>query len=118
MLIFLITLAWLAIVVVSVAACRAASRADMLARGSAVRMAHDRIASASGAPASVMSVPGLTVWDCPDPIRLRSLAATMSAGRAADPLRPVRARRLGHPALRGSGPRVVRGRRGHFVAGS
>lgn len=110
MLIFLISLAWLAIVVFAVAACRAASRADTLARASAIATASERTGSACHEPAPVMSVPGLTVWDCPDPIRLRSLAAAISAGRAAEALRPGRVTRLRNPALGGSALRGARGR--------
>src|ERR1700693_772392 len=110
MLIILISLAWLAIVLFSVAACRTASRADTLSRAAAIAMASKRTGSASEEPTPVMSVPGLTVWDCPDPIRLRSLAAPRSPGRAPDALRPGRVRRLRNPALRGPALRGARGR--------
>jgi hypothetical protein len=99
MLFILIPIAWLALVTIFVAACRLAARSDAHATYEPVPATDDL-----GAP--VLSVPGLTVWDCADPIRLRGVASALSAARPAV-LVPAARRPNGH-AVPGSRIGAVR----------
>jgi hypothetical protein len=100
MLFVLIPIAWLTIVAIVLAACRLSARADLHASGRELEPARD-----VGAP--VISLPGLTVWDCGDPARLRRVAAALSARR---PALSSRARRSNGHVVRGSPVRFVRRR--------
>jgi hypothetical protein len=75
----LIPMVWLAIVTVVLAACHLAARADAIATSpkDATAATHD--------PA--LSLPGLTVWDCSDPVGVRDAVAALSS---ASPRRPTR----------------------------
>jgi hypothetical protein len=96
MLFVLIPIAWLAVVTLFLGACRAAARADALALA-----AEDVLARADASP--VMRFRGLTVWEQGDPVRLRRIAASLSA-RPAGSGRPLATRRVG--AARGGSSRV------------
>ncbi|HEY4428639.1 MAG TPA: hypothetical protein VGN08_10580 [Solirubrobacteraceae bacterium] len=95
MLFLIIPLVWLAIVAIVVAACRLVARTD--ANPTAPAPAPDE-----GAP--VLSISGLTVWDCPDPVQLRSLADDLSAP-GPGLTRPAARRPDGHLVR---SPRVLR----------
>jgi hypothetical protein len=104
MLFLLIPIAWLAVVTIFVAACRVAARAD------AMEASTEPNAPAGAPPAPVMAFRGLKVWEHADPIRLRRVAASLSA-RPLGPRRLVSARRAG---AAGAGASRLRG--AHEVA--
>jgi hypothetical protein len=87
MLFLLIAIAWLAVVSIIVAACRLAARADALATAPAEQ------SRARSGDAPLLRVRGLTVWDCSDPIRVRSLALALSSGAPRRANRAPRGRR-------------------------
>ncbi|MCW2970715.1 MAG: hypothetical protein JWO23_1842 [Solirubrobacterales bacterium] len=93
MLFIVIPIAWLALITIFVAVCRLAARSDAHVTDEPMPASHDL-----GAP--VISLPGLTVWDCADPIRLRGVADALSAARPAVPV-PA-ARRPNGQAVHGS----------------
>jgi hypothetical protein len=93
MLFIVIPIAWLALVTIFVAACRLAANSDAHATDEPMPATDE-----AGAP--VISMPGLTVWDCADPIRLRGVAGALSAARPAVPV-PA-ARRPNGQAVHGS----------------
>ncbi|MCW3068761.1 MAG: hypothetical protein JWL67_1386 [Solirubrobacterales bacterium] len=101
MLLILIPIGWLAVAAILTAACRLAARADagMAVRGDAAPL-DER--------APVLAVPGLTVWDCEDTPRLRSVANALTATRGD--LRPaLPARRPHGRPVRRSQTRLARG---------
>jgi hypothetical protein len=67
----LVICAWLALVALVIAACQGAARAEARVLREAIE------------PAPVVSVQGLTVWDCSDAARVRRIARTLSASRPA-----------------------------------
>lgn len=98
----LIPIVWLALLAVIVAGCRLAARGD-------AHVAGERGSSTTpGPPAEepLITVPGLTVWDCAQPDQLRSLAASLSAPRPGLP--GPAARRPNGRAVRASRARAVR----------
>jgi hypothetical protein len=97
MLFLLIPIAWLAVASIIMAACRLAARADA-----------PPLAAAAGADAPLLRVRGLTVWDCSDPTRVRSIAMAMSSGAPGDAHGAPRAR-----GLREAAPTRFRLRGGH-----
>jgi hypothetical protein len=108
MLFILIPILWLAVVATIVAACKLAARADALATGPAPR----RGVSAAD---PVLRFPGLTVWECSDPSRVRglSLALPLSSAR---PLGARAASARSNRARVGSGIRGPRARGPHRAA--
>jgi len=102
----LIPIVWLALVLLCVSLGRIASHAAKPAVPP-VRASEPGIA--------VMRLPGLTVWECHDPVGLRPLALAVSRGRPACRSSKRRVWRAGgHIPER----RAVRGRSGRCVAGS
>jgi hypothetical protein len=71
---------WLALVVLVLAACRAAARSERTAERSAAEM-------------PVASFPGVTVWDSPDEQAATRLASSISGTQRARIAPPVRTRR-------------------------
>jgi hypothetical protein len=81
MLFLLISLTWVALVLTVMAVCRIAAHADALAPPSTPPALGD---------APLLSVRGLTVWDCADPSRVRRLAVALSSGAPTGARRPQR----------------------------
>ena len=111
MLLILIPLAWLALVTIVVGACRLAARAD-----ASIGREERSVRRSENSP--VLSVPGLTVWDCEDPARLRGVAAGLSATRPAGARRAPAARRPNGSVVHGLRVGVVRGRGTHSASRS
>jgi hypothetical protein len=111
MLFILIPIAWLALATIVVAACRLAARADSSIAG-------EEPATPRNEQAPVLSVAGLTVWECEDPVRLRGIAAALSANRPAGARRAPAARRPNGSAVHGPRVGVVRGRGVHSATRS
>jgi hypothetical protein len=110
MLFLLIPIAWLAVASIIMAACRLAAHADAPPLAAVLQ-------SRAGTDAPLLSVRGLTVWDCSDPIRVRSIAMAMSAGAPSGASGAPRTRGLAEAAptrsrLRGG----HQGRRSRCVA--
>jgi hypothetical protein len=82
MLLVLIPIAWLTLALALVSLCRLAARAD------ASDTAAGHLAGPGdreGREAPLLALPGLTVWDCSDPARVRSAARALAASAGSRP---------------------------------
>jgi hypothetical protein len=97
MLLVLIPIAWLAVAAIVVALCRRAASAD------AIAAAPWRPGQPAREDAPLLSLPGLTVWDCSDPVHARSAARALVASSKA---RPAQRRRDARERSVGAGSRA------------